>query len=107
MSFRVSSGLTESFVIYVHSSYREKKDRAQVSCVFSDKEMPLQCMKWSGHKSVYPPFKKCNFIHLFLAGLGLHGCAGFSAVAVSGGLLSGFRVQVLIALASSVMEHGP
>lgn len=93
MSFRVSSGLTESLVIYAHSSYREKKDRAQVSCVFSDKEMPLQCMKQSGYKSVYPPFKNFNFIHLVLAGLGLHGCAGFSVVAVSRGLLSGFHVQ--------------
>ena len=92
MSFRVFSGLTESFVIYVHSSYREKKDQGQVSCVFSDKEMPLQCVKQPGYKSMYPPLKKINFIYLFLAVLGLHGCAGLSVVAESGGLLSSFGV---------------
>ena len=90
MSFRVSLGLTESFVIYARSSYREKKDGAQVSYVFSDKEVLLQCVKQPGYKSMYPPFKNINFTYLFLAVLGLHGCAGLSVVAVSGGLLSSF-----------------
>ena len=82
--------VTEKRKTYARSSYREKKDGAQVSYVFSDKEVLLQCVKQPGYKSMYPPFKNINFTYLFLAVLGLHGCAGLSVVAVSGGLLSSF-----------------
>ena len=39
-------------------------------------------------------FLICNFVHLFLAMLGLHCCAGFSAVAVS----QGFAAVLLLLL---------
>ena len=49
--------------------------------------------------------KNCNFIYLFLTGLGLHRCVGFSLVAARGGY--SLAVLGFLAAASLIVEHGP
>ena len=47
-----------------------------------------------------------NFIHLFLAALSLHCCAGLSLAVASRGLLFVAVCRLLLVVASLVTEHG-
>ena len=69
-----------------------------------------QCEKSSLWKRPCPAFIFCRFfflILLFLAVLGLCGCASFSLAVVSGGYSPALLCGLLAELASLVAEHGP